>query len=132
MGIYSADNWLDKLRGTLRVYSSLFNWSIENAVDTGLSMKARGYGLKGRIYFSQYCFKKDDAILLVTNVVLITTYVCFLSCGYLDFQFYPYIVANDWSADSIVPIVIYAILAFSPCIFEIKEVVQWKYYESKI
>ncbi len=46
MGLYAGDNYMDKARGAARVFSILLTWSLENAIDTAASMRARGYGIK--------------------------------------------------------------------------------------
>ena len=39
MGLYASDSLTDRLCSALRVYSALITWALENAVDTGSSMK---------------------------------------------------------------------------------------------
>ena len=44
MGLYSSESIADRLKGSLRVYSALLTWALENAVDTAASMKGRDSG----------------------------------------------------------------------------------------
>ena len=62
MGLYTADNITDRLRGSARVFSILTTWSLENSIDTADSMKARGYGLKHRKPFSLYKYHTSDMV----------------------------------------------------------------------
>ena len=54
-----------KIRYALTTFSIMITWSLENAIDTADSMKARGYGLKGRTAFAPYRFDKRDVVLLI-------------------------------------------------------------------
>lgn len=132
MGLYSSDSWTDKLRGTLRVYSSLITWSLENAVDTGSSMKGRGYGLKGRSHFALFRFTREDGILLAL-IVCMDMIVCLsLLAGGLDFAFYPRISALEFGMHTLPAMLAFGLLSFLPFILEVKENLQWTYYRSKI
>lgn len=132
MGLYTSDSWTDKLRGTLCVYSSLITWSLENAVDTGLSMNGRGYGLKCRSHFALFRFSYADGILLAIIACLDVTVLCALINGKLDFTFYPRITSFKFGADNLPVIIAFGLLSFLPFILEIKENLQWTYYRSKI
>ena len=46
----------DRLGGLLRVGSSTVTWALEHIVDIGDSMRAKGYGLKGRSSFFPFRF----------------------------------------------------------------------------
>lgn len=132
MGLYTSDSWSDKLRGTLRVYSSLITWSLENAVDTGSSMKARGYGLKGRSHFALFHFTREDGILLAL-IGCMDVIVCgSLLEGGLDFAFYPRMSVLKLGADTLPAMIAFSALSFLPFILEVKENLQWTYYRSKI
>ncbi len=132
MGLYSSDSISDKLRGLLRTFSALVSWSLENAVDTAASMKARGYGLKNRSRYAPYKFRKSDALTLC--VILISDLVCILSIlsNQLAFVFYPTVSFSAFNAVNLAAISAFALLCFLPFIIEIKEVLAWKYYASKI
>ena len=41
MGLYAGSSYVDKLRSAVRVFSAMLTWALENAIDTGDSMKAR-------------------------------------------------------------------------------------------
>lgn len=46
MGLYGSKSLVDKGRSALRVFLTMISWSLENAIDTAASMKARGYGCR--------------------------------------------------------------------------------------
>lgn len=132
MGLYSSDSYIDKLRSSMRVFSAIVMWSIENAVDTGDSMKARGYGLKGRSQFSMFPFTWKDGVL----VIFIGIFMLILMVGIIfkttAFSFYPRITELSTTPLAWIVYFVYGILCFLPFIIEIKENLKWKYYVSKI
>ena len=132
MGLYASDIWTDKLKGTLRVYSALITWGLENAIDTGQSMKARGYGLKGRKHYSLYTYRKSDGLVISFVLVLDANIISIAAAGRLDFSFYPQLTVPSGNFCSISATVAIAALCLLPFILEVKEGLQWKYYKSKI
>lgn len=132
MGMYSSDALIDRVRSSLRVFSSLIGWALENAADTGISMKSRGYGLKGRTHFSLYKFRKTDLLVLVTVVLFDVFMVIASGCGIFDFEYYPSLFIKPFSLSGVAAMLIFAAFCFLPIMFEIKEDLQWKYYKSKI
>ena len=58
---------IKKIRYGLTILSILITWALENAIDTSDSMRARGYGLKGRSAFSIYHFDRRD--VTVTGIL---------------------------------------------------------------
>ena len=132
MGLFVSESWTDKLRGTMRVYSALITWALENAIDTGASMKARGYGLKGRTHYSLFRFRTSDALLLALIIILDIIVIFVLMSGHFEFDFYPSISAPPITKYNVLALIAFAMLSFLPFIIEIKEDFQWKYYRSKI
>ena len=64
LGMYSSDSYFDRAKSGMRVMSAVVGWSLEHVVETSKSMKARGYGLKGRTNYSNFRFRKEDGLLL--------------------------------------------------------------------
>lgn len=132
MGLFTSDHWLDTLRATVRMYSALITWSLENAVDTGSSMKGRGYGLKGRSHFALFRFTPADGVLVGLILVLDGIVCASLAAGALDVVFYPHLSVL-WQGMSALPaFVAFGLLAFLPVILEVREGLRWNYYTSKI
>lgn len=132
MGLFVSDSWTDKLRGNMRVYSSLVTWSLENAIDTGASMKARGYGLKGRSHFALFRFTYRDTVMLVLIAILDAVVIYFMVMGKLEFSFYPKLSRFELDMDTLISYVAFALLSFMPFAVQVKEDILWKYYRSKI
>lgn len=70
LGLYREDNFVDTLRGRLRVFSVMTTWALENGVITADSMAARGYGLGRRTHFAIFRFTVGDGVLLGASLLL--------------------------------------------------------------
>ena len=132
MGLFATENWMDRLRGVARVYSSLTTWALENAIESGSSMKSRGYGLRGRSNYSLFRFRRTDAIFLLFTLSLDVVLFAVLASGQLDFTFYPTLSSLQLSPAASTASICFAVLCFLPSALEGKEVLQWKYLRSKI
>ena len=132
MGLYASDSLTDRLCSALRVYSALITWALENAVDTGSSMKGRGYGLKGRTSFSLFRFGKRDLALTLVVAAADAAVIAASAFGRLDFSYYPRIAAGETDIFTAAAIAAFALLSFLPFISEVKEEVRWRYCISKI
>lgn len=132
LGIYASKSYVDKIRSKMRVLSILVTWSLENSVETADSMRARGYGMKGRTSYSIFRWTVRDTVMAVT-IFTLTALICFLmSLGYSDYWFYPTLKAFDWSALAILLYVgLFLVMALSTAT-EIKENIAWRYLRSKI
>ena len=65
-------NIFAKIRNAVRVTSIVITWTLENFVDSGLSMKSRGFTLKGRSAYSLYRFDNRDRSVVITMFFCLT------------------------------------------------------------
>jgi len=77
-----------KLESGMNIILTLISWSLEDAVITAQSMRARGYGLinKRTLYFI-YKFKTCDFIFIFCNIILFTAFVLFNNIIFFIFIF---------------------------------------------
>lgn len=132
MGLYSSKSYVDRIRGGMRVFMAMIAWSLENAMETSASMKARGYGIKGRSNFSLFRFTANDTVLLCVCVLLLTVTLFGIGSGVTDFSYYPRISEIQMTAPAVTVYSAFTALAFLPFIIEVKESLKWNYYISKI
>ena len=125
----STGNLSERVKKGMRVISILLSWSMEDAIETADSMKARGYGLKNRTTFSLFKFDKRDGLVL--GVISVLAGICFAGyfSGYGTMQFYPSIRPLNLSTQAIVLYIVFAVLAFLPIIIEIEESCKWRSYK---
>ncbi len=123
---------IKRAKSGLKILSILVTWSLENSIETSDSMKARGYGLPGRTAFSIYTFKKRDAIIL-TSILILSAYIITGSIlGATEFVCFPYIKAAPVSLYAISVYAAYFLLFCIPMIIEFAEVIKWKSLKQKI
>ena len=78
-----------RIRAALTIFPILVTWSLENAIDTADSMRARGYGLPGRSAFSIFTFTKRDRALLASMALLGALVAAGAASGALAWRYYP-------------------------------------------
>lgn len=117
---------LPRLQTANRNLSALLTWSMENAVQTADSMKARGYGVRRRTTFHLFVFDSRDAAVL--GLVLALAGVCALgrAFGHGTMEFYPRMDAVFTGASGAVLYGAFAVLVFFPSILEAKEKLTWR------
>ncbi|WP_186855145.1 energy-coupling factor transporter transmembrane component T [Acetobacterium paludosum] len=90
----SNGNIIARARHGVTILSIMITWALENAIETADSMKARGYGLKGRTAFSLYRFDKRDGILLIIMALLVVVFWGGALSGNIFAQYNPIIIVN--------------------------------------
>lgn len=132
MGLYSSPSYVDRLKSGGRVFSAMITWSLENAIDTGASMKARGYGLKQRSHFALFRFTRRDGGMLALILALSGGTLGGACGGRTAFAFYPQMSAVACDAGALAAYLAFFGLCFLPFIVEVEENLRWKYYISKM
>ncbi len=132
LGLYKEDNIFDHVRGTLRIFSVLLSWALENGIVSAGSMSARGYGTGRRTHYAIFPFSRRDALLLCLTLALLACTLVPMALGALDFTFYPTLKLHHAGALSWLGYLSYGALVALPIFAEIKDAVKWKYLQSKI
>lgn len=117
-GIYKK-KLTKKLKTYMNVISIMITWAAESAIDISDCMKSRGYGLSKRTSFSLYTFKKRDAA--ATSCILICG-ICIAVMFNKDYRYFPLI---DFSVNTPVLTVVYALFCTLPCLMEIYGTIRW-------
>lgn len=132
MGLYSGKSYTDRVCSFMRVFMAMIAWALENSMETSASMKARGYGLKGRTNFALFRFFSRDGMLLVMSLLLLGGTLAGVGAGEMVFYYYPRISGFNCSVSAMAVYAAFGVLSFLPFMIEVKENVQWNYYISKI
>lgn len=115
-----------RLRRGIDILSILVTWSMENAIETADSMKARGYGLPGRSAFSLYRWEERDKALLLW----LGTCGLYLACGWgagaLRWQWYPAVAAAPVTPFTLSFPLVFLALCLTPVILDRREDAVWK------
>lgn len=132
LGIYATKSYVDKIRCKMRVLSILLTSSLENSVDTADSMRARGYGLKGRTSYAIYRFTGADLLYLLYTLLTGGICIALVIVGYSDFNYYPTLSYVRTDVPSYVLYVSLIIFLGGSIISEVYENILWRYLKSKI
>ncbi len=131
LGENEGVGFVDKLKNALKVTQILFTLAIENSVETGQSMEARGYGLKGKTGFDFFRFRQADGLFLGWTIVIFTVIISLLIAGAGRFGFYPSITKINFNACEILLYVSCFLGLFTGIGVEIKEEIVWQTYLSR-
>ncbi|MGM9647378.1 MAG: energy-coupling factor transporter transmembrane component T [Eubacteriales bacterium] len=124
--------YMARVKNMGRVLTATVAWSMEHAMETASSMKARGYGLPGRSTFSIFRFDGWDALSLLLILPLFVLCIIGAAAGRVEFDFYPTLGALDTDPFALVTYGAFGILAFLPFSLQVKEAIVWKFCRSKI
>lgn len=121
-----------KMGFALRNLSVLLTMSLENAIETADSMRARGYGQRRRTTFHLFRFDGRDARTL--GLILAVGGICILarSYGHGNMEFYPRMSPAILGPATYTMLIFFAVLMFLPGILETKEAIKWRSCISKI
>lgn len=132
MGHYGKDGFTTKLARSARIFSALVTWALEGTAMTAVSMKARGYGLRGRTRFAPFRFAFADICLTLCTAIFIAISAIGIKLEIFTFSFYPRVSGIDLSPLALCLYAALSVFLFFPFIFEVKEALRWKYLRSKI
>jgi energy-coupling factor transport system permease protein len=116
----------------MRAISILITWSLESSIDSADSMQSRGYGLKGRTNYSNYKWKKHDTFTGIIILVLSILTLIYVFNGKIDYNFYPVMNNINISLDYLIFYAVTSLLMLLPTILNLKEMILWRFYQSKI
>lgn len=151
MGLNGTDSFICKMKNTFKNIGILVSWSFENAIETADSMKARGYGLKGRTYYSRFQWQTGDTLALILLVLFDALIIFGLVSNSAYCIYNPYVIINQpseigttyiinelnltinpFSFLSIVSLITFTLLCFLPLTIDLKEDIKWHRLQSKI
>ena len=123
---------IPRIKNAVRVLSVMISRALEDSLETADSMKARGYGLKGRTAYSRYRMTGQDWFLLSVTIVLTAAIAVFCFCKTARFRYYPSVTQLKSAADTFIFYGTYAVLLLIPLILTVGEGIRWWKYESNI
>lgn len=151
MGLNGTDSFICKMKNTFKNIGILVSWSFENAIETADSMKARGYGLKGRTYYSRFQWHTGDTLALILLVLFDALIIFGLVSNSAYCIYNPYVIINQPSEIgttyiinelnltinpfgflSIISLIAFTLLCFLPLTIDLKEDIKWRRLQSKI
>lgn len=151
IGLNGTGSFICKMKYTFKNIGILVSWSFENAIETADSMKARGYGLKGRTYYSRFQWHTGDTLALILLVLFDALIIFGLVSNSAYCIYNPYVIINQPSEIgttyiinelnltinpfgflSIISLIAFTLLCFLPLTIDLKEDIKWHRLQSKI
>ncbi len=81
----------EKIGFSAKLMTTLLSWSMENALETSDSMRAKGYPSKKRVNYSRLRFNGRDRNLIILLVSLLLGHLVFVFWGAVKFMYYPFL-----------------------------------------
>lgn len=122
----------DRAKNGMKILQILLLWSLEEAMQTGESMKARGYGVGNRSSYYHYKMVGRDWFVLCFMIIL--SLVCFIGAyfGYGQLTIYPTIEPLHFQVQEWIVYGGFCLFLFIPLGMELREAVYWNNYRSSI
>ncbi|CAG7655802.1 energy-coupling factor transporter transmembrane component T [Paenibacillus allorhizosphaerae] len=118
-----------RARDGMLLLQVLLTWSLEEALQTADSMKARGYGLGPRSAYTRYCMRGRD--LTAVCWVVLSGAICAAGriYGYGHLTIYPTLEPVGLSAVEWLDYGLFVLFLGTPVWFEGKEWLRWHYWK---
>lgn len=127
MGIsHSKGNFIARARQIVKEISILIAWSLEASIESGDSMEARGYGLRGRTSFHLYKLSGRDIKALLVMIGTAVPVLAPMAPHLTEMSYYPKFVFPKADAFTVTALISYAVLMALPIIIDIAGEYRWK------
>ncbi|MCA1030567.1 energy-coupling factor transporter transmembrane protein EcfT [Bacillus timonensis] len=123
-----SGNLLNKARNGMTILQILLTWSLEEAIQTAESMKARGYENKVKSSFYRYRFQKEDWVSMVFLFISFSTCLfLFLHYEFGKLTIYPSLQQHFFKPNELYLVIPFLLFISFPLLLEGKEWLKWKY-----
>ncbi|MCL6601739.1 MAG: energy-coupling factor transporter transmembrane protein EcfT [Paenibacillus sp.] len=109
----------------------LLTWSLEEALQTADSMKARGYGVRKRSSYATFKLDRRDILILILLAVSGILTLIFSLQGYGMVQIYPRLKAPVYAGEDAVMYGSFCLFVLIPLGLEVKEKWLWRSFERR-
>jgi len=127
----SGGNILQRAAQGAKILSISVSWTMEHAMETADSMKARGYGLPGRSMFSIFRFCRRDVYAMAFISLCVAAVVAGALSGAYHFRYFPTIQGRWGGGQTAGVFAAHFALCVFPIIVSLKEELAWKIIRSK-
>lgn len=107
-----------RIRNLCKILSIVFTWTLDYMKECSVSMKSRGYSLKGRTAFSIYRFDNRDRVVVIGIVFLITMLCVGAALDQSRTVYNPELVMNRITPVSLVFYCVYGVFTMLPFLLE--------------
>ncbi len=117
-GLGGGEGFAEKLKNSAAALSGVVTFSLEKSIDTSDSMRARGFGLKGKTSYSRFHFSVADAVLSVLSALFLIAGAVPLISGAAEFSYNPVISLPPAGFAFRIALACYSLLCLLPLAFE--------------
>ena len=107
-------------------WGMLLTWSLEDAMETADSMKARGYGLPHRSAFRLRRFTRRDGVMLLWLLICFAALCVGWWSGAMAWQYYPTLHGAPLTALTLLLRVVYLALVMTPVAVDVAAQWRWR------
>jgi energy-coupling factor transport system permease protein len=118
--------WRTRARTGLLYVQALLTYSLEEAIQTADSMKARGYGEGRRSTYEYFKIGKKDILALFLLISIFAGIMTGRIYGYGVFTIYPVMEAWDMSTIDVILLFFYVLFLSFPLLVEAGEIIRWR------
>lgn len=123
---HSKGSFIARARQVVKEISILIAWSLEASIESGDSMEARGYGLRGRTSFHLYKISGRDIKAMAVMAICAVPVFLAMAMKLTTVSYYPVPVMPESSPLTFISIICYAVLTATPIIIDIAGEYRWK------
>lgn len=125
-------NFIERIRNTSLILSSLISYAIEDSMDIALSMVSRGFLIGNRSSYKNEKMTKNDKICIFVMFVLLGIIFFGIKMNVFYMIFFPVIEMSKFNILSIFCYLALFLFSFLPIFIQIREDIVWKSLKQKI
>lgn len=122
----SGGSVIQRAANALSILSIVMTRALENSIETADSMKARGYGIKGRTAFSIFAFDRRDCAAMLLIVIMGIYIIISAAAGGMNFEYFPLMCSKSAPPFCGGCFVIYAAMCLFPILVECENIFRRK------
>lgn len=115
-----------RTRSGIHMVQILLTWSLEEALQTADSMKARGYGTRKRTQYQAFLWRTKDTILVALMILLVVPILLLTTKGVGILEIYPTLTPLSFGVREWVSYILYCLFISLPLLLEGREVIRWR------
>lgn len=123
---FAGNSEKGKIKEAFECFSAMTLWSLEGSADTADSMKARGFGLRGRTAFAVYRFTPRDVCVLIWLGACAALVITAAAHGFFTWEFFPSVGKLPENPLCYAAFGVYLTAALTPIWVDILEGFRWK------
>ena len=132
LGLWTGKGLVDRMRSGLAVFVAVVRQTMEDAIVTARSMRARGYGLHRRTVYVRERFGAQDACYLAATVALAVVAIAGVATGVFAISWYPMLVWAWGGVWRTVATCAWGLLCAMPSVSQLGGKASWQRSISKI